>query len=136
MKQNRLTLKIFFLIVLNDIVDTIAQLFMKKGLLLMGIGPVTLRNIAELVFKGASSFLLWIGIILYASNFLVWIIVLYKIDLSIAMPVGSTSYILVPIAAIIFLHEYVSPLKWLGVLCIVVGIRFVSQSKSCASEAS
>lgn len=136
MKQNHLTLKIFFLIVVNDIVDTIAQLFMKKGLVFTGIGSVTFSNITEFVIKGAHSFLLWIGIIFYALNFLVWIIILYKIDLSIAMPVGSTSYILVPIVAIIFLHECVSPLQWLGVLCIVVGIHFVSQSKSCASEAS
>jgi drug/metabolite transporter (DMT)-like permease len=136
MKQNHLTLKIFSLIVINDIVDTIAQLFMKKGLAITGISSVTLSNITEFVAKGASSFLLWLGIIFYALNFLVWIVILYKIDLSIAMPVGSTSYILVPIMAIIFLHEYVSPLQWLGVLCIVVGIRFVSQSKSHASEAS
>jgi len=134
MKQNHLTLKIFFLIVLNDIVDTIAQLFMKKGLVLTGISSVTFSNIAEFVAKSASSFLLWLGITFYALNFLVWIIILYKVDLSIAMPVGSTSYILVPIVAIIFLHEYVSSLQWLGVLCIVVGIHFVSQSKSYASE--
>ncbi len=136
MKQNHLTLKIFFLIVLNDIVDTIAQLFMKKGLVLTGISSVTFSNITEFVAKSASSFLLWLGIIFYALNFLVWIIILYKVDLSIAMPVGSSSYILVPIVAIIFLHEYVSPLQWLGVLCIVVGIHFVSRSKSCASEVS
>jgi len=136
MKQNHLTLKIFFLIVLNDIVDTIAQVFMKKGLILTGINSVTFSNIAEFVAKSAASFFLWLGIIFYALNFLVWIIILYKVDLSIAMPVGSSSYILVPIVAIIFLHEYVSSLQWLGVLCIVAGIHFVSQSKSCASEAS
>jgi drug/metabolite transporter (DMT)-like permease len=136
MKQNHLTLKIFSLIILNDIVDTIAQLLMKKGLVVTGISSVTLSNLAEFAAKSASSFLLWLGIIFYGLNFLIWIIILYKVDLSIAMPVGSSSYILVPIVAIIFLHEHVSLLQWLGVLCIVVGIHFVSQSKGCAPEGS
>lgn len=111
MKENHLTFKIFSLIVLNDIVDTIAQLFMKKGL------------------DGASSLLLWAGIFIYALNFFIWIVILYKIDLSIAMPVGSTSYIFVPIVAIIFLGEEVSPIRWLGIVCIILGIHFVSKSK-------
>jgi drug/metabolite transporter (DMT)-like permease len=136
MKQNHLTLKVFSLIILNDIVDTLAQLLMKKGLVATGISSVTFNNITEFVAKSVSSFLLWLGIIFYGLNFLIWIIILYKVDLSIAMPVGSSSYILVPIVAIIFLHEYLSPLQWLGVLCIVVGIHFVSQSKSCASGVS
>jgi drug/metabolite transporter (DMT)-like permease len=136
MKQKHLTLKVFSLIILNDTVDTIAQLFMKKGLVATGISSVTFSNLTEFIAKSASSFFLWLGVIFYGLNFLIWIIILYKVDLSIAMPVGSSSYILVPIMAIIFLHEYISPLQWVGVLCIVVGVHFVSQSKSCASEAS
>ena len=136
MKQSRLTLKIFSLIVLNDIVDTIAQLIMKKGLLHTAISSVSLSNIAEFVARGASSALVWLGILVYALNFFIWIVILYKIDLSIAMPVGSTCYIFVPIAAILFLHEQVTPLRWVGIACIVLGIHFVSQSKKPAKEGS
>ena len=45
MKRNYLTLKIFSLIVLNDVVDTVAQLIMKKGLLATGIDVVTFSNV-------------------------------------------------------------------------------------------
>lgn len=134
MKSNHLTLKIFSLIVLNDIGDTIAQLLMKKGLVNTGIGSVGLGNIAEFAAKNASSLLLWLGILVYALNFFIWIVILYKIDLSIAMPVGSTSYIFVPIMAILFLHEHISPVRWIGILCIILGIHFVSQSKKPAKE--
>ena len=134
MKNSRLTFKMFALIVLNDVGDTIAQLVMKKGLVHTGISIITLDNIAEFVINNASSLLLWLGILIYALNFFIWIIILYKIDLSIAMPVGSTSYIFVPIAAILFLHEQVSLIRWIGILCIVLGIHFVSQSKSRQEE--
>jgi drug/metabolite transporter (DMT)-like permease len=129
MRQNHLTLKIFALLVLNDLGDTLAQLLMKKGLMHTGIDSVTFANILEFCARNSSSLLLWLGIIMQALNFFVWIVILYKIDLSIAMPAGSTSYIFIPLAAAVFLHERVSLLRWAGICLIVVGIHFVSRSK-------
>lgn len=129
MKIGHLTLKIFILIVLNDLGDTLAQALMKKGLVFTGITNVTMSNIAEFVSRGVCSPMLWLGILVYVLNFFVWIIILYKVDLSIAMPVGSFSYIFVPLTAIAFFHERIDPLRWLGIVCIMLGIHFVSQSK-------
>jgi drug/metabolite transporter (DMT)-like permease len=134
MIDKRLTLKVLFLIILNDIGESVAQFFMKKGLILGGVGPIALSNLAENVLRSVSSPILWLGIVIYALNFFIWILVLYKIDISIAMPVGSTCYIFVPVMAVLFLHETVSPLRWLGVLCIVLGIHFVAQGKDPAGE--
>lgn len=113
--KSHLTLKIFLLIILSDFVDTAAQLIMKKGL-------------------AGSPLLTGIGVLVYVLNFFIWIVILYKVDLSIAMPVGSFSYILVPIAAIIFLNERVDLLRWAGICCIVLGIYFVTQSKKPAGR--
>jgi len=128
-KSGHLTLKIFLMIVLNDIGDTIAQAFMKQGLAATGISSVGMGNMAEFLARGVSSPVLWLGILVYVLNFFIWIIIIYKVDLSIAMPVGSFSYILVPIAAMIFFHEKVEPLRWLGIAFIVLGIHLVSKSK-------
>lgn len=129
MKTNYLTLKIFALIILNDIGDTLAQALMKKGVIATGISSVGFANLVEFFIKGIHSPLLWLGILFHVLNFFLWIVILYKVDLSIAMPVGSFSYILIPMAAIIFLHEKVSPLRWLGIAFIVFGIYFVSKSR-------
>ena len=134
MKTSHLTLKILFLIVLNDLIDTVAQLLMKKGLVQTGIDSVNLGNIVEFVSKNASSAYIWLGIFVFALNFFVWIVVLYKVDLSIAMPVGSFCYIFVPICAMLFLHENISLIRWAGIICIVLGIHFVAQSKKPAQE--
>jgi len=136
MSRTALTLKVFALIVLNDVGDTIANLFMKKGLAETGIASVGLGNLAEFVVRNSSSPLLWLGILIYALNFFVWIVILYKVDLSIAMPVGSTSYIFVPIVAAVFLHERVSLLRWVAIFLIILGIHFVSQSKKGATDAA
>jgi drug/metabolite transporter (DMT)-like permease len=128
-KKSSLTLKVFALIILNDLIDTLAQFLMKKGLLHTGIDSVTFANILEFGARNSLSLLLWLGIIVQLLNFFVWIIILYKVDLSIAMPVGSTCYIFIPIVAAVFLHEHVGILRWAGILLIVLGIHFVSQSK-------
>lgn len=129
MKKSHLTIKIFLLIVLNDMSDALAQVIMKKGLIFNAIDSFSLGNIAEFMIRNAASPLLWVGLLLFTMNFFIWIVVLYKIDLSIAMPIGSISYLLVPIAAVVFLHEHVSLLRWVGIALIMLGVHFVSQSK-------
>ena len=132
MKKSHLTLGILGLIILNDLIDTLAQVLMKKGLVQTGIDSVNFGNIAEFVVKNASSSFLWLGIFVFTLNFFVWIVILYKVDLSIAMPVGSFCYVFVPISAMLFLHEYISPIRWAGIICIILGIHFVAQSKKPA----
>ena len=116
-KIGQLPLKIFLFIVINDLLDTAAQLLMKTGI----------HHLFDLT--NHDFFLFWMGVAIYLFNFFLWMKILSKIDLSVALPLASSSYILIPVAAIFFLHEFVSPLRWLGLVFIVLGIYFVSQSK-------
>jgi len=129
MNKNHLTLSVLLLIVLNDLVDTAANLLMKKGFIRAEIDTVNLGSMAEFAMRSSSSAFLWVGIALFMLNFFIWIAILYKVDLSIAMPIGSFSYIFVPVSAIFFLHEHVSMLRWIGVVFIISGIYFVYKSK-------
>jgi len=128
-KKGHLTLKVFALIIVNDILDSIAQLCMKKGLVHIGITNVTFNNVIEFAFRNLSSWLIWAGLSLYLASFVLWLVIIYRVDLSIAIPVGSAPYIFIPIIAIIFLHEHISPLRWLGIALVILGIHFTSQSK-------
>ncbi len=129
MKNNPLTWKLFFLIVSTDVLDSISQLFMKKGLVATGIGSVNLSNALDFIWHNASSPMVWLGLLCYAFTFFIWIVVLCQVDLSVALPLGSTSYIMIPIIAIIFLKESISPLRWVGIVLVIMGIHFVSKSK-------
>jgi drug/metabolite transporter (DMT)-like permease len=134
MKNNNISLKILFLIVLNDVGDSIAQLFLKKGFIGGGMSSVHLSNIGEFVSRNISSPWVWLGLFIYVMNFFIWIIVLYRVDLSVAMPVGSTSYIIIPVLAVLFLGEHVSLLRWAGTIMIAVGIYFALKSPSAKIE--
>ena len=128
MRRNNLTLTVFILIIMTDIAESIAQTFMKLGLNNLAISNITIANLWEFLAGCASSGYVWLGVFVFFVNFFLWITVLSRVDLSVAHPVGSTSYIFVPILAMLFLHESISPLRWLGIILIVCGIHFVAKS--------
>lgn len=106
---------------------------MKQGLAQTGISAIDFNNIIEFGGRSLSSWLIWAGILVYIVSFILWLVIIYRVDLSIAMPVGSAAYVFIPIMAVIFLHEHVSPLRWLGIAFVILGIHFTSQSKKEAA---
>ena len=127
-KSNLFLLKIFFLIFLADTAESIADLFFKKSTLITGISDITLHNLFHFTSQLLSIPMLWVGIGVYFINFLLWIIALSKVDLSVAFPIGCTTFVIVPILSMIFLHEHVGGLQWLGIAAIIVGVFLVSKS--------
>ncbi|MEI7999599.1 MAG: EamA family transporter [Candidatus Omnitrophota bacterium] len=77
-----------------------------------------------------SSPFLWLGLLTVIIIFTNWSTILSKIDLSIATPIASFSYVLVAIAAMIFLHEHISMQRWIGIIFILAGVSLVSVSSS------
>ena len=130
-----LTLKIFLLIITNDLVDAVAQLFMKKGMN-AEMGSLNLHHLFNFMVQTGSSGWVWFGIILSLLNFFLWIGVLSRIDLSTALPLSNVTYMLTPLVGMVFLHEIVTPVRWLGILLIVAGIHFISRSAQTALEPS
>jgi len=45
------------------------------------------------------------------------------------MPAGAFGYALLTFLAVVFLHESVSPRRWIGVVLICVGVLLVGQTK-------
>ena len=132
-KAGGITLKIFLAVFLNDAIDALAQVLMKKGIVGGAVTSWDLHNLLFFVTQNAGSPLVIAGIILYAINFFLWIVILTKIDLSLAVPLGSTTYALIPFSAVIFLHERISMVGIAGILCVILGILILSKSKSPAS---
>lgn len=127
-KKSKLTLSLILLIFSTDIFEALAELFFKKAAIASGFTDLTLANWTLFVTKLPSLSWLWLGLLCYCLNFFLWLTVLYQVELSVAFPTGSVSYILVPAVAILFLHEHVSLWKWCGILLIVSGIWFISRS--------
>ncbi len=129
MIKNKVTFSILLLLIASDMLETTLHLFFKKSALSQsGTSVIDLAS-AIIFFKGAFlSPYLWAGLATVVMVFIIWSSVLSKIDLSVAVPVASFSYIFVPIASAIFLNEKITLLRWLGILFIIAGVILVSLS--------
>lgn len=127
-KKGKLTASVLAMIIMTDVIESFAELFWKKGTLATGIDSVTFENVLDFMTKllGSSGFLAGAG--LYIINFFLWITVLSKVDLSVAFPTGSTSYIIVAVLSMVFLGEQISLYRWSGIIFIIIGIWFISRS--------
>jgi len=68
-----------------------------------------------------------VGIALYATSTILFIIALKFSNLSIAYPIIATSYIWVTLFSISFLGEKFPAIKWLGIILIIGGVAIITQ---------
>lgn len=129
MFNKKLTAKILLFLVFSDLLETFSQFCFKRSA--MPAGELIITDIPSAIafFKIVLfSPFLWFAFISVFITFAIWSTILSKIDLSVAVPVASFSYILVPLASIVFLHEQVTALDWTGIIFILIGVIFVSLS--------
>lgn len=129
MFKKKITLKILLLLIFSDILETLSSLFFKKSALIDN-GFIINKLTDIFVFLKDMAFCpyLWLGLVAVILTFVIWSTILSRIDLSVAVPIASFSYIFVPLCSIIFLHEKVSLLRWTGIFFILAGVIFVSFS--------
>jgi drug/metabolite transporter (DMT)-like permease len=129
MFKNKLTPKIFLFLISTDILETLTQFCFKKSAAAQSW--LQIKSIQDILFfikANALSPFLWLGFLCVLLIFIIWATILSKIDLSVAVPIASFSYVLIPIVSIIFLQEKVSILRWVGIFFIILGVISVSIS--------
>ena len=99
---------------------------MKQGMMMFGKFPVTqlLAKILPMVFQPYVFF----GIMCFGVSSIFWLVVLSRIDLSMAYPLVSVAYVVVAIFSYYVFKENVSLLRWLGIITICFGVFLISRS--------
>ncbi len=92
-----------------------------EGLSFDGIGPAVHSIIT--IFTNPSIF---VGFVVYGISAMFWLAVLSRLDLSFAYPFLAIMYLLVPLAAKIFLGEHIPAGRWVGIAIIVIGVLAVA----------
>jgi len=72
--------------------------------------------------------LIWAGLVLFGFATLLWFVVLSNLNLSVAYPLQSISYVIGIIAAIIIFKEKVILVQWIGLALILMGVYLVSRT--------
>lgn len=134
-KKGKITLKILLFLVSTDILETFTQFcFKKTALPEFGFEIKAFSDTLIFLKSMAFSPYLWLAFISVLLTFIIWSTILSRIDLSVAVPICSFSYITIPLVSIIFLHEKVTYLRWMGIILILAGVIFVSLSSKHREE--
>lgn len=94
------------------------------------LGSANVANIPfglEWVESALASPWVRLGILCYILAFVCWMLILDKMDLSLAFPLSGTVYVVVMAASALGLHEALTPLHWVGVGLIVAGVCVMGQ---------
>jgi drug/metabolite transporter (DMT)-like permease len=129
MNNNKINFKIISLIILIDLLESTYEFFFKKGMLMVGeFNFSTLSIMSDYAARVLSNGWIWMGFAIIIIETLMWFAVLSKIDLSVAFPVASSSYIFILLISIFFLHEDVGLNRLVGTVLIILGIYLVARS--------
>jgi multidrug transporter EmrE-like cation transporter len=69
-----------------------------------------------------------VALLVFLLQFFNWMIVLAHADLSYAQPITALSYVTVSGASMAIFHEYLSPLRLVGLAMILIGVWVISRT--------
>jgi drug/metabolite transporter (DMT)-like permease len=70
-----------------------------------------------------------LGVALLATHFGMFLALLSRLDVSVVAPAHALNYLLLTLMARFVLREQVTPLRWIGVSLITIGVALVLLSK-------
>jgi len=117
---------VILLIACTDLCDTVSQILLKASINSLGLHLDTVKTIIKFVIKLIRIPRVWISFIFSTLSLGVWIFVLSKADLNFAYSLDSMRYVFITVASVFFLKEKVGLGRWLGIICVVIGIALVA----------
>ena len=108
--------------------DTLLAIGMKR------LGPVSLAHLDTLVHAVLTPYVA-AGIALLITFFASYLTALSWADLTYILPTTSIGNVFIALLAHFWLHEQLTPWRWLGVALITLGVGFVAQGDSYTEPA-
>ena len=108
--------------------NALAQVFLRKAMLALDISH-TIRDTSwvELAWNVVNPFFL-LGMLCYAVSIVIWLLVLSKLEVSLAYPFLSIGYVITAIIGYFFMGEAVTLLRVAGIGMICLGLVVLSQT--------
>lgn len=119
---------IITLILLSVFLNSLAQLCMKKGMMIVGEITGGVQGFVVMLPDMIASIYLWISAVCYMMSIVLWLVVLSKTDVSYAYPFLSIGYVLSAIVGYFAFHESVTPIRVVGIAVICMGVVLISRS--------
>lgn len=133
--SSRLHWKTYLLIFMMVIFGPLGNVLLGKGM--KELGPVSLGTPTEMfvvLSRALTSGRIWLGIGSLLTFFVAYMLVLSLADYSFVQPASSVAYGVVAVLAHFMLREVITPMRWLGVLIICLGVLVVGHTPPRTTE--
>ncbi|MFZ0706561.1 MAG: EamA family transporter [Candidatus Korobacteraceae bacterium] len=134
-REKQLRLKTRMMILIMVLAGPLGNALLAKGMKQIGaISVSSLSDLLHLLGQILSSPTIWMGIAGQLAFFAAYSLALSWADYSYVQPASSVAYVVVAILGIVMLHESVSPLRWLGIGVICLGVVVVGRTHPNTTE--
>jgi uncharacterized membrane protein len=122
--------KLLSILLVGLVCESAGVVLLKKGIDQIGdVNGYTAAEIFRVIKSGLTSQTIWLGIFFEALFFIGLLVLMAKCDVSFLWPLTGLSFVFATFSAMWFLGENVSWIRWVGVICIVIGAGFISFSE-------
>ena len=116
----------FLIIILVAATAATAHILLKMGMNEVGeINSESIKNPGALIGQLLTTRAVILAIPVYAVSNIGWLIVLSRLNLSVAYPFLASLYIFLPVLSMVFLSESLTVQHWVGILVIGIGVGIV-----------
>lgn len=127
--------KTYLLILVMVVFGPLGNVLLGKGMKGVAVtGTPTAAQALDLLPRVLTSGAIWLGIASLITFFVANILVLSWADYSYVQPASSIAYGMVALLAHFMLGEAVTPMRWMGVLIICLGVLIVGNTPPRTTE--
>src|SRR5208283_5705070 len=128
-------IKLLLILLVGLTFESTGVVLLKKGMTHIGdMNGITVGEILRVCKAGATNPQILLGVFFEALFFLCLLILMSKSDISFLWPLTGLSFVFATFAAMWFLHEQVSFVRWAGVVCIMIGAALISYSEHAKAK--
>jgi drug/metabolite transporter (DMT)-like permease len=128
-------LKLLIILLVGLVFESTGIVLLKKGMNQIGeVSKVNVSEVTRIIKAGATNGAILLGIFFEALFFACLLVLMSKSEISFLWPLTALSFVFATFAAIWFLGEHVSSIRWLGVVFIMIGAGLISYSEKAKEQ--
>jgi drug/metabolite transporter (DMT)-like permease len=122
--------KLLLILFIGLVFESTGVVLLKQGMTQIGGGKgITPSEITRVLKLGVTNTRILAGVFFEALFFVCLLILMARSDISFLWPLTALSFVFATLAAMMFLHEQVSSIRWAGVIFIMLGAALISYSE-------
>jgi drug/metabolite transporter (DMT)-like permease len=122
--------KLLVILLIGLAFESAGVVLLKKGINSIGeVQSITPSEVLRVLKAGATNPQVLLGVFFEALFFASLLLLMSKSDISFLWPLTGLSFVFATVAAMIFLNERVSGVRWAGVVLIMLGAALISYSE-------